>query len=137
MVGMLGRVMAILVCGILTMPQGWCCLVLSMGCCRAAAATRMETPSCCCCHNTTDSELPSSSDPKPACPSKPAGKCTLCVSALPTPPLKTTGLDDLPTFAVLLLVPAPAIVTSAMRESAILFQDMGRPRHIQLCVWRC
>jgi hypothetical protein len=133
--------LAFLVSTVLALPQGWCCLVVSLGCCQPPPAgdCEAEAAPCCCCSRADEPA------PKSCCPTdesesgqqSPAGKCTLCVAATFKPPVKQTDVDDLPVLAYLLPVPAGVSPSAVVVAESAPPHETGPPRHVLLCVWRC
>jgi hypothetical protein len=131
--------LAFLVSSVLAMPQGWCCLVMTLGCCQAAPVEVTESQaSCCCCQSktpTTKSCCPTGEQPREGS-KQPAGKCTLCIAAAFKPPVKQAQ-DNPPTLAYLLPVLDASSAAAIEVLSFLAPREPGPPRHLLLCVWRC
>jgi hypothetical protein len=134
--------MLVFVSSVLALPQGWCSLLLSLGCCKTECkpADVAEAPKQCCCSYSSCYETEESPCEKPRRPCTPddcSGECILCSISVVKPPVKTTGEDCFPSFVYSLHLSSNVLTPSAGIELPLLPPGTGPPLHVRLCVWRC
>src|SRR5688500_8763896 len=117
--------MLVFVSSVLALPQGWCCLLLSLGCCKAECkpADVAEAAKSCCCSCSPSCEIeepPCESQKKPCTPDDCSGQCILCSISVVKPPVKTTCEDCFPSFAYSLHLSSNVLTPSAVMELPLL-----------------
>ena len=124
-------------CIILLMPQGWCCWLAPLQCCKAVVtksccqehAAPKEIESSCCSHQSTQQEPEQPGAPLPV-------KCARCIHDTTKPEI-TPSLDL--TLELVTLLPVDfqsALPANVLLAPAHLHGD-SPPLHVQLCVWHC
>ena len=122
-------------CIILLMPQGWCCWLAPLECCKVVAIK-----SCCQAHTAAKQTSCCSHESSPQKPEQPTAplpvKCAKCIHDTTKPEI-TPSLDL--TLELVTLLPVDLQFTLPVRllpAPAHLHGD-SPPLHVQLCVWRC
>ena len=126
------KILCLLSCIILVMPQGWCCFFSPLPCCNVEmACCEVEKPAksnCCCCENTPEDTKES---PEPL-----KLKCSKCIHDVVKPPAQLVFDFDLALIGLLNFDVATSVAVLAQNSIVSLYGN-GPPLHIQLCIWRC
>ena len=124
-------------CIILLMPQGWCCWLAPLECCKVVATKSCcqqhtapkEKEASCCSHQSTPQEPEQPAAPLPV-------MCAKCIHDT-TKQETTTSFDQTLELVALLPVVFQSFLPVRLLPAPAHLHGDSPLLHVQICVWRC